>query len=114
MPAPHDRGITSQRQFEIAKGRAMADIQCVRCGESGPQLEKAPLRNDLGEKVFASICQRCWDLWLKYQTSLINHYGLDVREKPAREFLMSNMEAFLFKQGDAEEIDVSKKGSVSW
>jgi len=92
----------------------MPDIKCVRCGEVGPQLEKAPLRTELGERVFATICQRCWDQWLRYQTSLINHYGLDVRDKPAREFLTSNMEAFLFKQGDTENIDTTQKGSVTW
>ena len=92
----------------------MPDIKCVRCGEVGPQLEKAPLRTELGERVFATICQRCWDQWLRYQTSLINHYGLDVRDKPAREFLTSNMEAFLFKQGDTENNDTTQKGSVTW
>jgi Fe-S cluster biosynthesis and repair protein YggX len=92
----------------------MPELQCSRCGQTGPQLEKPPLRNELGDRVHQSICQRCWDQWLKYQTSLINHYGLDVRDKPAREFLMSNMEAFLFQQGKTEDIDTTQKGNVSW
>jgi Fe-S cluster biosynthesis and repair protein YggX len=92
----------------------MAEIACTRCGKTGAQLEKPPLRNELGERVFQSICQTCWDEWLKYQTSLINHYGLDVRDKPAREFLMSNMDAFLFKKGETEEIDTTQKGTVNW
>ena len=92
----------------------MPDIQCTRCGQPGPQLAKPPLRNELGERVFQSICQRCWDQWLRYQTALINHNGLDVRDKPAREFLTSNMEAFLFRSGDTANIDTSKQGSISW
>ncbi len=90
------------------------EIQCVRCGLPGPQLARPPLRNELGERIVASICQRCWDQWLRYQTALINHNGLDVRDKPAREFLTANMEAFLFKTGDATEIDTSKQGEISW
>jgi Fe-S cluster biosynthesis and repair protein YggX len=90
------------------------EVQCVRCGKQGPQLARPPLRNDLGQRIFESICQPCWDQWLRYQTALINHNGLDVRDKPAREFLMANMEAFLFKTGAATEIDTSKQGEISW
>jgi Fe-S cluster biosynthesis and repair protein YggX len=92
----------------------MAEIECVRCGESGEQLPKPPLRNELGERVHASICTACWDEWLAYQTALINHYGLDVRTPDAREFLSRNMEAYLFEQGDAEDIDTSQEGTISW
>ena len=92
----------------------MTDITCARCGQVGPQLAKPPLRNDLGARVFASICQNCWNQWLRYQTALINHNGLDVRDPPAREFLSANMEAFLFRTGEAEEIDTSQQGKISW
>jgi Fe-S cluster biosynthesis and repair protein YggX len=92
----------------------MAEIQCVRCGETGEQLARAPLRNELGTRVHESICRRCWDQWLKYQTALINHHGLDVRDRPAREFLMVQMEAFLFRSGQTEHIDTSQQGKVSW
>jgi len=92
----------------------MAEITCVRCGQTGPQMAKPPLRNELGERIFNSVCQGCWDQWLRFQTALINHNGLDVRDKEAREFLTANMEAYFFKQGDTEEIDTSKQGTISW
>lgn len=93
----------------------MADtVQCVRCGQEETPLEKPPLRNELGERVHQSVGRKCWDEWLRYQTALINHYGLDVREKDARQLLMQNMEAFFFKTGEAEEIDTSKQGSIQW
>jgi Fe-S cluster biosynthesis and repair protein YggX len=92
----------------------MAELTCIRCGTAGEQLPKPPLRNELGERVFQSICRSCWEQWLRFQTALINHHGLDVRDPPAKEFLMSNMEAFLFSTGDTEEIDTSQQGKVSW
>jgi Fe-S cluster biosynthesis and repair protein YggX len=92
----------------------MAEITCVRCGQTGPQLERPPFRNELGERIHRSICLRCWDQWLRQQTALINHYGLDVREKDAREMLIANMEAFLFKSGKGDEIDTSKQGTINW
>jgi Fe-S cluster biosynthesis and repair protein YggX len=92
----------------------MADITCVRCGETREQLSRPPLRNELGERVHQSICRVCWDQWLKFQTALINHHGLDVRDTPAKEFLMGNMEAFLFDTGRTEQIDTSKQGTIEW
>ena len=92
----------------------MANITCARCGQEGAQLSRAPLRNELGERVLASICQSCWDQWLRYQTMLINHNGLDVREPAAREFLTANMEAFLFRTAEPESIDTSQQGKINW
>lgn len=92
----------------------MSDITCVRCGETRAGLEKAPFRSEIGQRIQAQICQVCWKEWLAYQTALINHYGLDVREPDAKEFLTKNMQAFLFSSGDAEDIDTSKQGTIEW
>lgn len=92
----------------------MAELECSRCGELGEQLPKAPLKNELGERVHASICRACWDEWLAYQTALINHYGLDVRNRDAREFLSRNMDAYLFETEEPEDIDTSQEGSIAW
>ena len=45
---------------------------------------------------------------------LINHYGLNVREAKAREFLYQNLDAYLFGSGDEADIDESKQGAVDW
>ena len=92
----------------------MEQIECTRCGKTGDRLEKPPLRTELGERVHGAICRACWDEWLRYQTALINHNGLDVRDREAKDFLVQNMEAFLFRTGDAEEIDTSQEGKISW
>lgn len=92
----------------------MAEITCVRCEEAGPKIQRAPLRNELGERIHNSICQSCWNDWLGYQQALINHYGLDVREKSARDMLTGNMEAFLFESGEQDEIDFSQQGTINW
>lgn len=93
----------------------MPEITCTRCGQTGAQLQRAPLKNELGERVLAEICTACWDEWLRYQTALINHYGLDVREREARELLTRNMDAYLFQEGgDTDEIDTSRQGTIEW
>jgi Fe-S cluster biosynthesis and repair protein YggX len=92
----------------------MTEITCARCGKEGEQLAKPPLRTELGERVHATICRVCWGEWLGYQQALINHYGLDVRDREARDFLVQNMEAFLYRSGGTEEIDTSQEGNISW
>ena len=89
-------------------------VSCVRCGQTRQGIDRPPFRNELGERVQNEICEVCWKEWLAYQTALINHYGLDVREREARDFLTQNLQAYLFRSGDAEEIDTSQQGNVSW
>ena len=92
----------------------MPDIQCSRCGETRAAMPYAPLNNEVGRRVQAEICQVCWGDWLKHQTMLINHYGLNVRDADAKKFLTENLERFLFTPGEAEQVDTSKKGTISW
>ncbi|HEU4988915.1 MAG: oxidative damage protection protein [Gemmatimonadota bacterium] len=92
----------------------MADITCSRCGQHKPAFERAPFPGAIGARIVAEICQDCWGLWLKQQTMLINHYGLNVMDPQARTFLTKNLEAFLFKTGAAEDVDTTQKGSISW
>ena len=92
----------------------MADVSCARCGQSRTGFDRPPFPGAIGAQVVASICQVCWGDWLKQQTMLINHYGLNVMDPQARQFLMRNMQAFLFKSGTNEDVDTTKKGSIAW
>jgi Fe-S cluster biosynthesis and repair protein YggX len=89
-------------------------IQCHRCRKESAPLARAPFRNELGERILAQICATCWQDWLQHQTLLINHYGLDPRDKRAREFLYEQTEQVLFEGERGEEIDTSKQGSIEW
>lgn len=55
-----------------------------------------PLPGDLGNRIYDAICQNCWQEWLKHQTALINHYGLNLMDPEARTFLKQQTEAYLF------------------
>jgi Fe-S cluster biosynthesis and repair protein YggX len=74
---------------------------------------KPPFPGPIGARVVEAICTQCWGDWLKQQTMLINHYGLNVMDPQARSFLTKNMSAFLFKSGEAADVDTSKKGTIS-
>ena len=79
----------------------MPDVTCSRCGQTRSGFDRAPFPGQIGARVVQEICQQCWSDWLKQQTMLINHYGLNVMDPQARAFLTNNMTAFLFKSGRA-------------
>ena len=63
----------------------MPDVTCVRCGQTRAGFERPPFPGAIGARVIAETCQVCWGDWLKQQTMLINHYGLNVMD-PLRAF----------------------------
>jgi Fe-S cluster biosynthesis and repair protein YggX len=74
----------------------MAMLNCTRCGQTRESMAFQPFQNDIGRRAYEEICSVCWAEWLKNQQALINHYGLNLREPTAKEFLFNNMEQFLF------------------
>lgn len=92
----------------------MNTIECRRCKAAKPALNRAPFRNELGERILEEICQECWGEWLQHQTLLINHYGLDPREAKAREFLYEQVEQVLLGGGEGKQVDTTQQGSIEW
>jgi Fe-S cluster biosynthesis and repair protein YggX len=92
----------------------MPDVTCTRCGKTRAGFEKPPFPGPIGARIIAETCTACWADWLKQQTMLINHYGLNVMDPQARKFLTQNMSAYLFKTGNSEEVDTTKQGTINW
>lgn len=92
----------------------MPDMTCQRCGMTRAGFEKAPIgvMGETATRLVAEICQTCWAEWLKQQTMLINHYGLNLMDAQARTFLSRNRDGFLFKAGAVEDIDTNKQGTI--
>lgn len=80
--------------------------------EPAPALARAPFRSELGERILREICADCWRDWLQHQTLLINHFGLNPRKPESREFLYGQVRAVLFGEGEAVQIDTSKRGTI--
>ena len=91
----------------------MADVTCTRCGQTREGFERPPFPGAIGARITTEICKDCWAQWLKQQTMLINHYGLNVMDPQARTFLTRNMEGYLFKTGSTDDVDTSKQGTIT-
>lgn len=78
-------------------------VQCAKLNKEAEGLAFAPYPGDLGQKIFDSISQEAWQLWLNHQTMLINERQLSLIDPDARKYLEGEMEKFLFG-GDYDEI----------
>jgi len=82
----------------------MTMVHCARCGREDERQAFKPFPNELGSRIFETICKSCWAEWLKTQQQLINHYALIPHQPKARELLLRNMEQFLFGEGASDRV----------
>lgn len=74
-------------------------IYCTKLKKEAEALDRPPYPGQLGQKIYENISKEAWQLWLKHQTMLINEYRLSLIDTKAREFLVQEMEKFLFGEG---------------
>lgn len=76
-------------------------VFCLKLNKEADALPYQPYPGELGKKIQANISQEAWAQWLNHQTMLINEYRLSMIDPKAREFLVVEMEKFLFGTGSA-------------
>jgi len=72
---------------------------CAKLKQESEGLDSQPFPGAVGEKIFNHISKQAWKMWLAHQTMLINEYRLSLIDPKAREFLMTEMNNFLFGDG---------------
>lgn len=78
----------------------MAEIQCTRCEQSAPQLNRAPLPGDVGQQLLASTCTACWKEWMAAQVIVINENSFSPANPEHYQKLLVEMKAFLKLGGE--------------
>lgn len=74
-------------------------VHCVKLNKEAEGLAQPPLPGEMGKRIYEHISKEAWQMWLNHQTMLINEYRLSLIEPKAREFLLEEMEKFLFGAG---------------
>ena len=77
----------------------MRTVHCVKLKKDVPGLEKAPLPGELGQRIFTSVSEEAWGMWLEHQKMLMNEYRIDLSDKSARQILKQQCEEFFFGDG---------------
>lgn len=71
-------------------------IFCQKLQKQAEGLAAPPYPGELGQRIYEHICKEAWQLWIEHQTRLINEYRLNLMEAKSRQFLIQEMEKFLF------------------
>ena len=74
-------------------------VDCAKFGKNLPGLEYAPIKGELGQRIYEHVSQEAWKLWLKHSTMVINEYRLNPTEPEAQKILRQQMEQFFFGEG---------------
>jgi Fe-S cluster biosynthesis and repair protein YggX len=77
-------------------------IYCSYLRRDAEGLERVPYPGELGQRIYANISREAWQLWVKHQTMLMNEYRLTPIDPKARQFLVEEMEKFLFGGGSQQ------------
>lgn len=70
-------------------------ITCSRCGQARPKMAERPFKGQLGERVWAEVCQPCWQEWIPMGTKVINELRLNFADPRAAEAYDQHMKEFL-------------------
>ena len=73
----------------------MADVTCIRCGQTRAALPRPPYPDALGREIQEKICAECWDECKKMQVMVINENRLDLSDPRAHEILERAIREFL-------------------
>ncbi len=79
-------------------------VQCAKLGQELPALDRPPFPGPLGQRIYDEISKYAYSLWQDQARLLINHYGLNMADPRAQEFLFEQMEAFLFDEGSGADV----------
>lgn len=72
-----------------------ATITCLRCKQSGPGFDVAPLPGEIGKEILAGTCPGCFKDWMGAEIMIINEYRLDLGVPRNQELLNQEMARFL-------------------
>ena len=58
-------------------------------------MSERPFKGELGERVWANVCQTCWREWIGTGTMVINEMGLRLAEPEGQRVYDKHMVEFL-------------------
>jgi Fe-S cluster biosynthesis and repair protein YggX len=74
-------------------------VRCVKFNRDLPGLDHPPVPGEMGEKIHESVSIQAWEMWKDHVVILINHYGLNMADPRAHEFIYAQLEEFFFGEG---------------
>ena len=74
-------------------------VMCKKLGKELPGLAYKPFSNELGQRIYDSISQDAWKMWLEHFKMVMNEYRLSPADPRTNEILFQQAEQFFFGEG---------------
>ena len=74
-------------------------VRCSVTGEEGEGLDRPPYPGAVGQRIYEQVSKAGCHKWVEHQTMLINENRLSLADAKSREFLLGEMQKFLFEGG---------------
>ena len=63
-------------------------------------LDEIPFEgHPLGQKIYDSVSKEAWKMWVEHMKMLMNEYRLNLGTSQAQEFILEQMDKYLFGEG---------------
>src|SRR5438445_11724752 len=76
-------------------------VKCAKLQRELPGLDYKPFPNELGQRIYDSISQEAWKMWLEHFKMVMNEYRLAGGSEQANQVLFDQAEKFFFGEGAA-------------
>ena len=80
-------------------------VKCAKLHRELPGVAYQPFRGELGERIYASISQEAWQMWIEHSKMIVNESQLNLTTQRAHDILKEQCEAFFFGAGSAPPAD---------
>ena len=74
-------------------------VMCAKLHQRLPGLDSPPWPGEIGQRIYENISAQAWKQWEDRQKMVLNEYRLTPVDPKARQFLVEEMEKFLFGAG---------------
>ncbi|HTB72335.1 MAG TPA: oxidative damage protection protein [Polyangiaceae bacterium] len=79
-------------------------VHCRLLKKDLPGLDRAPFRNDLGQRIFEEVSKDGWQMWLKDSVKFINTYRVDLASSEGQKFMAKQCAIYFgYEQGEAAQ-----------
>jgi Fe-S cluster biosynthesis and repair protein YggX len=74
-------------------------VKCVKLNKELEGMRWKPFDDELGQRLFDSVSQEAWKMWLEHSKMIINEYRLDLMSARAQQILREQVDQYFFGEG---------------
>lgn len=82
----------------------MRMVNCVVLKKEAEGLESVPHPGELGARIYESVSQEGWKLWLQRLAAIINENGLNTSDPRSLKEIEEHMQGFFFGEGEKGQL----------